>query len=69
MAHLPQLEGMEAFIHDIKLPGDDEFSRRFNYVSDLWEKFRAAEPESEEQTLAFDAWFDAKYCLEQGLPL
>lgn len=55
---------MKMFIHQIKLPESDEFSTRFNRVSDL---FAIAQKEDSKQ--AWDEYNQTKYCLEQGLPI
>jgi len=55
-------------IHEIKLSGEDEFAARFNYVSDLFKKFIESEIE-EDEIKNYEAYCDAKYCLEQGLPI
>jgi hypothetical protein len=52
------------FIHEIKLPGEDEFAKRFNRVGELFSI--AMEQDTEE---AWKEYSQAKYCLEQGLPI
>ena len=55
---------MQTYIHNIKLPDKDEFSKRFNYVSWLWQRY--AETNDEKY---FDEHFNAKLALEQGHPM
>lgn len=64
---------MIVFTSDITLQGNDEFSKRFNYVSELWSQWKLAlntfGDGSEQEKAAYSEWFDAKLCLEQGHPL
>lgn len=53
---------MELNIHEIKLPGDDEFSKKFNRVSDLHAKYLETQSDSD-----WEIYCQAKYELEQGL--
>lgn len=55
---------MNIFIHEIKLPESDEFSKRFNRVSEL---FAIAQKEDTKET--WEEYIEVKYCLEQGLPI
>lgn len=55
---------MEKFIHEIKLTEESEFSKRFNIVSDYFDKWQE-EPTDEN----WNNFFTAKYALEQGLPI
>lgn len=55
---------MEKFIHEIKLTGSDEFSKRFNRVSDL---FAIAQKEDTKE--AWSEYFETKLALEQGYPI
>lgn len=50
------------FVHEINLKGDDDFSERFNLVG---EYYKRAEKEDTHQ--AWESFYQAKYCLEQGL--
>lgn len=58
---------MTLHINEIKLEGEDEFSTQFNLCSDLFAKARAEGLTDEERNKAWDEYFSAKYCLEQGL--
>lgn len=58
------MQQKEIFIHELKLPEKDDFSARFNQVSDL---FAIAQKEDTKE--AWDEYHSAKYCLEQGLPI
>lgn len=60
---------MQVFIHDIKLEGKDDFSSRFNHVSDLWEKAMDESLSEEAKKAALMEYSDAKLALEQGLPM
>lgn len=60
---------MELPIHAIQLPERNEFSRRFNYVGELFQKAYDASLPPEEQKKWEDEYHSAKYCLEQGLPM
>lgn len=61
------------FIHDIKLPEESAdpklkaFAKKFNHVGDLFQKTKDPELSDEERTIAFDHYWQAKYCLEQGI--
>lgn len=55
---------MNIFIHEIKLPESDEFTKRLNRVSEL---FAIAQREDTKE--AWKEYIEAKYCLEQGLPI
>jgi len=55
---------MQKFIHEIKLPDRDEFTKRFNRVSDLFATWQ--ENKTDEN---WNNFFEAKYALEQGLPI
>lgn len=52
------------FVHEIQLPEVDDFSKRFNTVSKLYAKWEETNEDSD-----FEAFFQAKYALEQGLPI
>ncbi len=55
---------MEIYSTDLKLPGDSQFVTDYNKVSDLFQKWK--------ETNSMDDWnnyFDAKYRLEQGMPV
>lgn len=62
------------FIHDITLPpptnGDEhqeKFVNAFNTVSELFQKSKDPNLSQEEQNKYFEAFWQAKYCLEQGI--
>ena len=55
------------FVHDIKLPETNEFSKKFNEVSDLWTKSQDQTLSKEDQEGYETAFWRAKYCLEQGI--
>jgi len=54
----------EKYIHEIKLSGNDEFSKRFNYVSWLWQRYSETDDDK-----YLDEHFNAKLALEQGHPM
>ncbi len=49
----------------IRLSGESEFSKNFNYVGELFTKWQEL-PEGEEKESAWKQYFDAKYALETG---
>lgn len=51
----------EKYVHEIQVEGDDDFSKRFNYVSWLWKRYNETNDEK-----YLDEHFNAKVCLEQG---
>jgi hypothetical protein len=55
------------FVHEIKLSENNEFSRKFNEVSDLWTKSQDRSLTPSERAGYEDAFWSAKYCLEQGI--
>lgn len=57
------------YIHEIQLSEKDNFSKDFNYVGKLWQKANDESLSEEEQQLWSERHFEAKYCLEQGLPI
>lgn len=57
------------FIHEITLPGEDEFSKRFNYVSWLFSKATDETLPEDKQKYYQDEYFTAKLSLEQGYPI
>ena len=54
-------------INDIKLPGEDEFSQRFNAISDHWQKAHDESLSEEERNEHLDIWFRQRQCLELGI--
>jgi hypothetical protein len=57
-------EQKPVFIHELRFPEKDEFSRRFNIVNDWYEI-----AQKEDTDAAWENFYQAKYCLEQGLPI
>lgn len=57
------------FVHEIKLSEDSEFGKRFNTVSDVFQKWKECSDTDSNKDALFDEWFNMKYCLEQGLPI
>ncbi len=55
------------FIHEIKLPEKDDFSRKFNEVSDYYAKSCDTSLSDEERHLNWNIYCQKKYCLEQGI--
>ena len=55
---------MQTYIHNIKLDSKDEFSKRFNYVSWLWQRYIETNDEK-----YMEEHFNAKLALEQGYPI
>lgn len=62
------MENKILFIHDIKLPEKDSFTKNFNMVSEMFQKAREMELiDAHDKDKYWDAYFSAKYCLEQGI--
>lgn len=55
---------MEIYSGDLKLSGDTQFVNDFNYIGELFQKWR--EDEADEN---WNRYFDAKLALEQGYPI
>lgn len=55
---------MEIYSGNLKLSGEDQFANDWNYVGTLFQQWQA-NPTDE----SWKAYFDAKCCLEQGLPV
>lgn len=55
---------VEFYSLDVKLNGQSQFAQDWNKVSDLFQKWK--ETDSKED---WDNYFDAKYRLEQGMPV
>lgn len=60
---------MEINVMELELGEKDEFSRRFNYVGKLYKKATDEALSLEEKKAWEEEYFNAKYCLEQGLPI
>lgn len=58
--------GMILHVNEIKLPEKDDFSKQFNYCSDLFKIWSECEEDSEEQTIAWNNYWHEKYRLETG---
>lgn len=52
--------------HDVKLIGETEFIKSFNYVSELFQIWKDSTGTEEEKKILFDNFFDAKYRMECG---
>ncbi len=57
------------YVHELKFDGNDEFSKRFNYVSWLWQQGNKEGIPQEEQDKWYNLHFEAKLALEQGYPM
>lgn len=57
------------YIHEIKLTGDNEFVKKFNYVSWLWIRSEDNTLTEEQRDFYLDEHFNSKLSLEQGFPL
>ena len=55
------------FIHEIKLPETDSFSKEFNAISDLWQKSQDVTLQESERKKASEEWFQRRQCLELGI--
>lgn len=55
---------MEVFSFEIKLYGDSEFAKRFSAASAWFARWKRLGTDE-----AFNDWVNAKYALEQGLPI
>ena len=58
---------MQVFLGDIKLEGDSDFVKKFNSLSDLWQRANDVSLSEEEQKEAFRKWFSEKQLMEMGL--
>lgn len=56
------------YVHQIKFVEKDEFTKRFNHVSDLFSKATDETLPKEEQDKWWEEYFRCKLCLEQGYP-
>lgn len=54
-------------VMEIKLPGEDDFSKRFNDVHDLFVIANDPGLTKEESDKAWEHYMSAKYCLEMGI--
>lgn len=54
------------YIHDIKLNGDDEFSKRFNECSELFHTAMDEGKTQKERDEAWEKFLMERYRLEQG---
>lgn len=60
---------MKTYIHNLTFQDNSEFSQRFNYVSALWGWAHEEGISEEEADKRLQEHMEAKYCLEQGLPI
>lgn len=58
---------MQVFTGDIKLEGDSDFIKKFNSISDWWQRANDDSLSEEEQKEAFGRWFSEKQLMEMGL--
>jgi len=56
-------------IHEIRFEETNQFSKDFNYVGRLWDKYMDNSLTEEEQILWGERYSQAKLCLEQGYPI
>jgi hypothetical protein len=54
-------------INEIKLEGDDTFTKQFNHCSDLYQKFNDETLSEEEREEYYQKWYMARQCLELGI--
>jgi len=52
---------MNIFLSDIKLPGESEFAKKFNIMSDLWARYKETDKDED-----YQEWFQYKFNLEIG---
>lgn len=55
------------FIHEIKLDGNDEFSKRFNECSDSWAKSQDPQLTEQDRQAAKEQFMQHRICLEMGI--
>jgi len=55
------------YIHEIKLPETDNFSKQFNHISDLWQKSQDLNLSEEQRREAAESWLQQRQCLELGI--
>ncbi len=58
---------MEIHVHELKLTGDSEFSKKFNQVSEAYSRWRDAKVGTEEKEKLKEEYYSMKYCLEMGM--
>jgi len=63
------MEGLAMNVMELKLPETSKFAKDFNYVGSLWAKANDPALSEEDRKAYEDAYWSAKYCLEQGLPV
>ena len=49
------------WLSSIRLEGDNQFSKKFNEMNDLWQRYTETG-----DMYDYDKWFNYKVCLEQG---
>ena len=54
-------------INDIKLEGEDKFTKQFNKCSDYWQKSHDESLSEDERKKNFDLWFEERQKLELGI--
>ena len=54
------------YIHEIKINGNDEFSKRFNECSELFSQAMDEEKTQEQRDVAWETFLMERYRLEQG---
>lgn len=59
---------MKINVHELTLLGDSEFSKRFNRVSEAYEKWETSIGTENEDT-NWKEYCSLKLCLEQGYPM
>ena len=58
---------MVLHINDIKLEGEDKFTKQFNKCSDYWQKSHDESLSEDERKKNFDLWFEERQRLEFGI--
>lgn len=57
---------MKKYVHEITLPGDSEFVKKFNYCSELFGKAMDNNNTQEERDKYWDEFLIERYRLESG---
>lgn len=54
-------------VNEVKLPGTDRWTEAFNYCSDMFQQAHDMNKTEQERDKAWDLWYEARLCLEQGI--
>ena len=55
------------WINDIKLEGEDDFTKKFNGLSDIWSKTQDESLPKEERDKELEYYIHCKQCMELGM--